>query len=463
MSARRILIVEDRDSLRRMLREAMTGEGWEAETAADAETAVARLAAAPFDLVLTDLKLPGASGLDVLAAARATQPDVPVVVLTGYGTVRTAVEAMKLGAWDFLEKPVEIEELFRLADAATGGEGRGRGEAGGAGDVICLAPPGAPPIVGRHPRLRAAVRLLERVAPTESTVLLTGESGTGKELFARALHALSPRRSGPFVAVNCAAIPEQLLENELFGHERGAFTGADRRRPGRFEVAAGGTLLLDEVGELSPGVQAKVLRVLEERTFERVGGGRTEHADVRLVAATNRDLGEMVAAGSFRSDLYFRLEVFPIELPALRERAADVPDLARHLVARIAERLGTTPPRLDPDALALLAGRPWPGNVRELANVLERALILCEGNVLRAADLAPALPPGEEDGGADEADESGGAARAAGGAERETVRRALVAAGGDKHRAAKILGVSYRTLQRRVKEHDLEGVPRYRD
>ncbi len=460
MSARRILIVEDRDSLRRMLREAMTGEGWEAETAADGEAAITRLAAAPFDLVLTDLKLPGASGLDVLAAARAAQPDLPVVVITGYGTVKTAVEAMKLGAWDFLEKPVEIEELFRLADAATGG-GRGGEEAGGDG-AICLAPPGAPPIVGRHPRLRAAVRLLERVAPTASTVLLTGESGTGKELFARALHALSPRRSGPFVAVNCAAIPEQLLENELFGHERGAFTGADRRRPGRFEVAAGGTLLLDEVGELSPGVQAKVLRVLEERTFERVGGGRTEHADVRLVAATNRDLGDMVAAGSFRSDLFFRLEVFPIELPPLRERAADVPDLARHLVSRIAERLGTAPPRLAPDALALLAGRPWPGNVRELANVLERALILCEGGVLSAAGLAPALPPGGEGASADEAGESGGGADAAGAADRETVRRALVAAGGDKRRAAESLGVSYRTLQRRVKEHDLEGVPRYR-
>jgi DNA-binding NtrC family response regulator len=456
MTARRILIVEDRDSLRRMLREAMSGEGWEVEAAADGERGIDRLSAAPFDLVLTDLKLPGASGLDVLAAARAAQPSVPVIVLTGYGTVKTAVEAMKRGAWDFLEKPVEIEVLFRLADAATGGEDRGDDVA------VCLAAPGAPPIVGRHPRLRAAVRLLERVAPTESTVLLTGESGTGKELFARAVHALSPRRSGPFVAVNCAAIPEQLLENELFGHERGAFTGADRRQPGRFELAAGGTLLLDEVGELSSGVQAKVLRVLEERTFERVGDGRTHRADVRLVAATNRDLSEMVAAGSFRSDLYFRLEVFPIELPPLRERPSDVPDLVRHLIARIAERLGATAPRLDPGALEVLAGRSWPGNVRELANVLERAMILCEGGVLDAAGLAPALAPGEENGGGHAGGDAPGTGGPDGGGERETVRRALVAADGDKRRAAEILGISYRTLQRRVKEYDLEGVPRYR-
>jgi len=429
----RVLIVEDRESLRRMLERARAGEGYEVETAATGGEGVRAASERPFDLVLTDLKLPDLSGLEVLAASRAAQPRVPVVVLTGYGTVAAAVEAMKLGAYDFLEKPVELDDLLRLVEGAIG-----QPEAAAA-----FAAPGAPPIVGAHPRLRAALRLLQRVAPTESTVLLTGESGTGKELFARALHALSPRHGGPFVAVNCAAIPETLLENELFGHEKGAFTGADRRQPGRFELAQGGTLLLDEIGELPPAVQGKVLRVLEERTFERVGSGRTQRADVRLAAATNRDLRAMVEAGEFRSDLYFRLAVFPVELPALRERASDVPLLARHLLAEIARRHHREAPALDDEAAALLAAQPWPGNVRELANLLERAVILCEGPALRAADLRPLLEPL--------------------GGERERLRRALVEADGDKRRAAELLGISYRTLLQQVRAHDLEGVPRYRE
>jgi len=437
----RILIVEDRDSLRRMLERALAGEGYEVTSAADGDAGRARVAGESFDLVLTDLRLPGVSGLEVLAACRDAQPETPVVVLTGYGTVAAAVEAMKLGALDFLEKPVELDDLFRLVGGAIGRR---------PDEPFCLEAPGAPPVVGRHPRMRAAVRLLERVAPTESTVLLTGASGTGKELFARALHALSRRRGGPFVAVNCAAIPEPLMENELFGHEKGAFTGADRRQAGRFEAAAGGTLFLDEVGELPPAVQGKVLRVIEERTFERVGGGRTLRADVRLVAATNRPLADMVERGEFRSDLYFRLDVFPIELPPLAERPSDVPLLADHLVGRLAERHGLAPLRLAPDALELLADQPWPGNVRELSNVLERAVILAGEGPLRAADLDPLLTPLSH--------RAGGAA-----GERESVHRALVDSGGDKHRAAAALGVSYRTLQRKVREHDLEGVGRYRE
>jgi DNA-binding NtrC family response regulator len=293
--------------------------------------------------------------------------------------------------------------------------------------------------------LRAALRLLERVAPTESTVLLTGESGTGKELFARALHALSPRRTGPWVAINCAAIPETLIENELFGHERGAFTGADRRQAGRFELAEGGTLFLDEVGELPLAVQGKVLRVIEERIFERVGGGKPQRADVRLVAATNRDLEAMAARGTFRADLLYRLNVFPIELPALRERAEDVPLLARHLIEEIAKRHRLAPPRLEEDAAALLAREPWAGNVRELGNLLERAVIIAEGTRLQANDLRPLLKPASS-----------------GGGEKESYRQALVAANGDKQQAAESLGVSYRTLLRKVREHDLEGVPKYR-
>jgi two-component system, NtrC family, response regulator AtoC len=475
MTGGRILVVEDRDSLRRLLARTLAGDGYEVAAAATGGEAVRLLDERPFDLVLTDLKLPDRSGLEVLAVSREKQPRVPVVVLTGYGTIGTAVEAMKLGAYDFLEKPVELPDLAGLVARALAGEGAAAeepedvevaGRAGGqaaareragpaspaAGDPGATAvfqPPGAPPIVGRHPRLRAALRLLERVAPTETTVLLTGESGTGKELFARALHALSPRRRGPAVAVNCAAIPEALLENELFGHEKGAFTGADRRQPGRFELAAGGTLFLDEIGEIPLAIQGKVLRVLEERTFERVGGGRTLQADLRLVAATNQDLQRMVEEGRFRADLFFRLNVFPIELPPLRERASDLPLLARHLVAEIARRHQLPAPRLGEGAVPLLAGQSWPGNVRELANLLERAVILADGPELRPADLepllgAPAVPAPLAHG------------------ERERLRQALIEMDGDKRRAADLLGMSYRALLRKVKEHDLLGVPRYR-
>ena len=435
MPSGRILIVEDRASLRKMLEHALAGEGYSVESSASAEEAAARLAAAAFDLVLTDLKLPGASGLEVVKAARAAQPAAAAIVMTAYGTVGAAVEAMKLGASDFLEKPVEIDELVRRVAASIAPS-----EAGEA-----FRAPGCSPIVGGHPRLRAALRLLERVAPTESTVLLLGESGTGKELFARALHALSARARGPFAALNVAAIPETLVENELFGHEKGAFTGADRSRPGRFEQAQGGTLLLDEIGELPLAAQGKVLRVLEERTFERVGGGSTRRADVRLVAATNRNLRAMVEEGAFRSDLFFRLDVFPIELPPLRERREDIPALARHLVAEIATRHGGAVPELASEALAVLADEPWPGNVRELANVLERAVILSDGGPLSARDVRPLLRP------------------LAGAGDRERLREALREAGGDKRRAATLLGVSYRTLQRWLKTEDLEGYPRYRE
>jgi DNA-binding NtrC family response regulator len=357
-----------------------------------------------------------------------------VVVLTAYGTVTTAVDAMKEGASDFLEKPVELDDLSQIVRSLLRGE-----ETGSVTEV-----PGAPPIVGRHPRMKAALRLLTKVAPTASTVLLTGETGTGKELFARALHALSPRAAGAFVAVNCAAIPEALMENELFGHERGAFTGAAQLQRGRFELAAGGTIFLDEIGELDLAVQGKILRVLEERTYERVGGGRPMAADVRVVAATNRDLSEMADRGEFRRDLLYRVDVFPIELPALRDRPSDVATLSRFLLARIGARLGAPVPELADDALAFLESQPWPGNVRQLSNVLERAAILDERGAIRAADLESLVRSAET-------------------GERDRLRQALIEAGGDKQRAAEILGISLRTVQRKVREHDLEGVPRYRD
>jgi DNA-binding NtrC family response regulator len=439
-----------------MLEQALSGEGYRVVTAADGAEGIERLsqpAAGGIDLVLSDLKLPGADGLAVLDAALALPDEArpPVILMTGYGTVPTAVDAMRRGAFTFVEKPVELDDLFRLVAEALGsadepGSEPAAVEVEAPAEVPAFRPPGCPPIVGRHPKLAAAFRLLEKVATTESTVLLTGESGTGKELFARALHGLSHRSAGPFVAINCAAIPEALVENELFGHERGAFTGADRRQAGRFERARRGTLFLDEVGELPLAVQGKVLRVLEERTYERVGGGGTQTADVRLVTATNRDLGAMVAVGTFRQDLYFRLDVFPIALPPLAERASDVPHLARHLVAAIAERHGMPAPRLTADALELLTEHPWPGNVRELGNVLERSVILAEGGVIRRADVAAVVAPleGESDG------------------ERTDLEAALRQSDGDKRRAAEILGVSYRTVLRRVQRYDLEGFPKYR-
>ncbi len=447
---RSVLVVEDRGSLRRLIERALSAEGHEVQAAETVREALSMLEGCAFDIVLTDLKLPDATGLDVLDAVRQTNPHTPVVVMTAFGEVSVAVEAMKRGATNFLEKPVEIDDLLRMVPELTGDTPDVRPG---------LSVPGGPLIIGRHPRLRAAIRLVERVAPVDSTVLLLGESGTGKELFARAVHGLSARSEGPFVALNCAAIPESLIENELFGHEKGAFTGASSRQTGRFEEAEGGTLLLDEIGELNLAVQAKVLRVLEDRTFQRVGGGRTRTADVRLVAATNRDLEGMVEAGGFRSDLFYRLNVFPIELPALRERASDVPLLCDYLLERLAAKQrsarqrsakeGAAPEheervRLSEGAIALLCEEKWPGNIRQLANVLERAVILTPGNVIERSDIEALIEPlAEKD-------------------DREVLREALRETDGDKKAAAQLLGVSYRTVLRRVKEHHLEGFPRYR-
>jgi len=434
VTAARILVVEDRASLRRMLQHALTGEGYQVVTCAEVDGALDALERESFDLVLTDLKLPGGSGLEVVSASRRALGSAPVLVLTAFGTVQTAVEAMKLGATDFLEKPIEVVDLLELVEALVSGEGFDEMFVGSGGTRI----------VGSHPYLRTALRLLAKVAPTASTVLLTGESGTGKELFARAAHELSSRSEGPFVALNCAAIPETLIENELVGHEKGSFTGAHRRERGRFEAAAGGTLFLDEIGDLPTAVQSKVLRVLEERTFERVGGGEPITADVRLVAATNRDLSAMVESGDFRSDLFYRLEVFPIELPPLRDRSEDIAPLARHLLEELAEQHGRPAPFLEPDALELLAAQAWPGNVRQLKNLLERSMILLETTTLSAADLRGLLreSPGESD--------------------RKLLKDALLRSEGDKRRAADLLGVSYRTVQRRVKAYELEGFPKYR-
>ena len=449
--AAEILLVEDRESLRSMLAETLGGEGYRVEAVATGDEAVRRLSEGRrYALVLTDLKLPGADGLAVLDAALANDPSVPVVLLTGYGTVETAVAAMKRGAADFLNKPVDVDLLLLLVKRHV--EARRSAVARALlAEEAGLA--GMPRILGRSPALADALERLRRAAPSDVTVLLTGESGTGKELFARALHALSPRRAGPFVAVNVAALPEGLVENELFGHEKGAYTGAGERRAGRFELADGGTLFLDEIGELPLGAQTKLLRAVEERTFLRVGGTVPLSVDVRLVVATNRDLAERVKAGAFREDLYYRLDVFPVKLPPLRARREDVPELARAFARSSGEGARGRAFEIGAGAAEKLAAWDWPGNVRELKNVVERAVLLAEGPVIRPADVVLGAP-GEDapttptlDGTLEETAERW---RRAGEAAR--IRRALEEAGGDRTAAAAALDIPLKRLAQRLRD-----------
>jgi DNA-binding NtrC family response regulator len=459
-----ILLVEDKDSLRRVLRLTLEHAGYTVAECADAREAAAEITRAPYRLVLTDLRMPHGSGLDVLRAARAADPDVPVVVMTAYGSIDEAVQAMKDGAHDFLQKPVDSNHLLLLI-------GRALEQARLRTENILLREEwsrryGFPRIIGESDAIKRAVAETQRVATTEATVLLLGESGTGKELFARAVHHLSHRRDQPFVAINCAAIPETLIESELFGHERGAFTGATERRPGKFELASGGTVFLDEIGELPLAVQGKLLRAIEEKTVDRIGGRMPVPVDVRIVAATNRELQQAAEAGEFRRDLYFRLAVFPVEIPPLRARGEDVLLLARHFAAQFGRELRGREATLTDDALALLRAHAWPGNVRELENAIERACILADASALDALDLNLPSARGNESGSGArspetfaELDLSGGLAeateRAVSFVERRKISEALRAHGGNKTRAAETLGVSYKTLLTKIKDYEL--------
>ena len=389
-----ILVVEDRDSLRVMLARTLASHGHEVLEARDEPEAVESMRSAGPAVVLTDLKLPSGDGFGVLRAAKALDPEMPVIVMTAYGSIQDAVAAIKQGALDFLAKPVDPDHLLVLVERAVAQRRL-------VAEYLFLkeetaARRGLPAIIGHAPALRAVSLAVQRAAGSDVTVLFEGESGTGKELFARAVHALSPRQKGPLVAINCAAIPEGLLESELFGHERGAFTGAAGRKLGKFEAADGGTIFLDEIGDLSLPLQAKILRVLESRTFERVGGIATLRVDVRVVAATNRDLRAAVAARAFREDLFFRLSVFPIRIPPLRERPEDIPQLARHFVDRFCREMNKPAMALDERADETLQAYGWPGNVRELQNCIERAVILSEGARILPhhlhLDPAPVVP-----------------------------------------------------------------------
>jgi DNA-binding NtrC family response regulator len=460
-----VLLVEDKQSLRAMLRATLEAEGYAVEEADDGGRAIKALAGGRYLAVVTDLKLPGADGHAVLDAAREADPNLPVILMTAYGTVEDAVGAMKRGAFDFLSKPVDPDHLVLLLARAV--ERRGLLE-----ENILLKKEfaerlGFPRIIGEAPALVEATRQIQKAAPTDATVLLLGESGTGKELFARAVHQLSPRKNGPFVAINCAAIPETLLENELFGHERGAYTGATSMKQGRVELAERGTLFLDEIGDLSASLQAKLLRVLQDRTFERVGGTKTLKVDLRIVAATNRDLRRAVAERRFREDLYFRLAVVAVAIPPLRERPGDLESLAGHFLERFRRDLGRDDLRFSDGAIAAMRGHRWPGNVRELENAIERAAILCEGPSIEPAHLAlePAGPgAGTGHGGAEELsrlfDLTGSfddaSARARDQVERALIEKALLSAGGNKARAAELLELNYKRLLARIKELAIE-------
>ena len=456
-----VLLVEDKDSLRAMLRHALEAQGHVVLEARDETEAVHQLRQSRPAVVLTDLKLPIGDGFGVLRAAKELDPELPVVVMTAYGSIQDAVTAMREGATDFLAKPVDPDHLLLMVERAIA-QRRMMAE------YILLKEEmaerrGAPRIIGEDGKLRHVLQQLHRAAATDATVLLEGESGTGKELFARGLHALSPRADAPFVAINCAAIPDTLLETELFGHEKGAFTGAVARKAGRFELAHRGTLFLDEIGDLPLALQAKILRALEEKRFERVGGTQSLVVDVRVVAATNRNLKQRVAERQFREDLFFRLSVFPIQIPPLRERSQDVVILARHFVDRFCRDLNKKPLTLSTAALDELNTYSWPGNVRELQNCIERAVILCDGDTIQPRHLnlsfrqpttvAPQATPWEE------IDLSGtmteALRRVTSEVERRKLDSALREAAGNKQRAADALQISYKTLSQKLKEYGI--------
>jgi two-component system NtrC family response regulator len=448
MGHERILVVEDEADVRGALRSMLVEHGYEALEASGGEEGLELIQAFSPELVIADVRLPGMDGLRLLERARETGSDAPFVMMTGFGTIEAAVAAMRAGAENYLVKPVDLDAAVALVGKALQVR-RLRREADGLRTQV-HARLRLDGMVGESPEMQAVYGLLAQAAPTRATVLVLGESGTGKELIAQALHQSSLRRDKPFIRVSCAALSDTLLESELFGHEKGAFTGAVARREGRFELADGGTLFLDEIGAVPPITQAKLLRVLQQREFERVGGTQTLKVDVRLIAATNRDLGAEVKLGKFREDLFYRLNVVAVTLPPLRRRKGDIPALVMHFIERSAEAYGKTITGVAPGFLQALVAHDWPGNVRELENAVERAVVLVRGPVL-TADYLPsslggprhALPRARADG-------AGSTLYAI---EREAILHALDRAGGSTAKAAEILQISLRKVQYRLKEY----------
>jgi DNA-binding NtrC family response regulator len=450
-----VLVVDDDIAIGKVLVALLEQRGLEAVHVASAEEAVRALDARPYDVVLSDVRMPGMDGMALLDHVGARFPGLPVILLTAHGSVALAVDAMKRGATDFVQKPFDKEEIGFVVDKALASSHRNR---------VDVPPPsrsdhGGPSFIGDSEPMEQVFATIRKVAKTNSTVLVRGETGTGKELVARALHDGSPRKGEAFVSVHCAALPESLLESELFGHEKGAFTGAVQRKPGRIELAHKGTLFLDEIGDVPRSVQVKLLRVIQERELQRVGGTQTIRVDVRIIAATHRDLDAMVAAGEFREDLFYRLAVVPIHIPPLRERGADAARLVRHFVEECARALARARMSIDDDAVALLAAQRWPGNVRQLQNFVERLVVLADKDVITRAEVDRELTrvPGAVRAparGGESADLSLDSNRKE--TERQTLVKALSQAGNNRTRAARLLEVSRRTLYNKLREHGLE-------
>ena len=446
----RVLVVDDEVNARTALTELLRDEGYTVDAAADGFKALGKVADFGPDLVLTDLKMPGMDGIQLLGKLRENDPELPVVVMTAFGEVDTAVGAMRAGARDYLSKPVNVGELSVVIAREMAGR-KLRAEAGLLRARIAEKYSFSN-IVGNAAPMQEVFKTVAQIASSRASVLITGESGTGKELIAAAIHERSPRAGGPFVKLHCAALAETLLESELFGHERGSFTGAAGRRDGRFQQANHGTLFLDEIGDISPAVQVKLLRFLQEKEFERVGGNETITVDVRVIAATNRNLRQMVADGKFREDLYYRLNVIAIEMPALRSRPADVPLLAGHFLRKYAEENAKKIDGFSDDALERLAAYDWPGNVRELENVVERAVVLTQASKVTAAELPPNVVPAKARSGL----QIPGATMDE--IERYAITKTLESTGGSTSQAAEILGISVRKIQ--YKLHEYESAPK---
>jgi len=449
-----ILVVDDKDSMRNMLTETLVEEGYRVDCAPDGRRALELVRNKSYDLVLTDLKMPDVDGLEVLGGVKESDSDTSVIVMTAYGTIEDAVAAMKKGAYDFITKPFDTDHLCVLISRAL--ENRRLVAENTLLRQELLAGHGFSDIIGQNEKMVEISNLIQKVAKSDATVLLQGESGTGKELFARAIHSLSLRKDRPYIAINCAAIPHELLENELFGSEKGAFTGAHMRKMGKFEIANSGTVFLDEIGDMGIALQAKLLRVLQQRNFERLGGAKPIDVDVRVIAATNMDLNEQIKAKRFREDLYYRLSVFPITIPPLRERRDDVPRLTEYFIEKYCREMKKVTKSLSKDGISLLEKYHWPGNVRELENTIERAVILAEGKKITPDHLAIRLQRTDEIQLREGAGLKEIGAHAQMQAEKATIVRVLRQVRGNKRKCAQILRIDYTTLFDKIKKYDIE-------